>query len=184
MPPLTVLITAASAQQPAAVPWTVLQTEQVRVQCRGHEPGSECEAHAWIGADVDQVCGVLEDLMAWPTVFATVRGVQRVSADTYALDVNLPFPLGAWPFEAKVEHEVDPLGHHVRLVQVSTGTALWRRATWTVVPEGKGSRIVYAWHSEALTGWPGMLRNTLLRRTGHNTVWAVALAADSEPTAR
>ena len=162
----------------------VLQEEQVHVQCRAVDDGTLCSAQAHLGVDVDRICAVLEDLGSWPEVFSTVRSVEALGESTFAVDVMLPFPLGRWPFVARVEHHVDDRGHHVRLHQIGDGSTLWTAAAWHVVPEGDRSWVRYTWHTDALRALPAFVRRTLNRRTGHNTVWGVALAAGTEPSTR
>lgn len=163
--------------------WTVLQTEQVQVRCTQVAEGALCEAVALLDAPIDEVCAVLEDLASYPEVFASVTAVRPQGApDTWNVEVDLPWPLSRWDLEVLVssaDSEVDG-GRSYGLTNIGRVAGLWREASWAVEPLPSGTRVRYAWTAPR---WPlpAGARNDVLRRQGHNTVWAVALASGTEP---
>ena len=178
--------------------WTVLQTEQVHVQCRELDRGTECEASARFSAEIEPVVEAVRDLGRWPAIFESVRTSRAVAPDTWAVEVRLPFPMGTRRFTAHVLHDSSrasepwaeesrlvPTSHTLVLTQVAGESGLWSRAVWqfTEIPGG-GTRVSYTWQTSALSALPGFVRRPLLRRTGHNTVWGVAMAAGTRPETR
>lgn len=163
--------------------WILLQDEQVRIQCRPVAVGTECEASANLSAGVDHVASVIADLQRWPEIFASVREVRPITPGIWGIDVELPFPLGRWPLIASVVHDREGAAHHIQLIAQGDEAALWSHASWRVTARGSGSQLQYLWRSDALRRLPAPLRRVLLRRTGHNTLWGVALAVGAQPTA-
>jgi hypothetical protein len=173
------LLGAALAGVPTA-PWTVLQSEQVDVRCAPSDGGWRCRASALLDVPLERVCEVVEDLASYPEVFASVVGVEPLGTDTWRLRIDLPWPLANQELDVAVQLDSSGEGRGYRLVQVGGATGLWREASWSVEPRPKGSRLTYSWIAPR---WPlpGPARDDVLRRQGHNTVWAVALAMGAEP---
>ncbi len=165
----------------AAGGWTLLQDEQVRVRCELLAERTRCEASAHLGASVSAVSAVIADVAAYPSVFASVREVQATSADGWSVWVDLPWPLTRSRVEARLEQVSTPTGLAWNWTNTGPEGPIWSDARWTVVPESGGTRVLYAWTAPAWS-LPASVRRGLLRRQGHNTVWAVALATESTPS--
>ncbi|HHO49313.1 MAG TPA: hypothetical protein ENK18_00180 [Deltaproteobacteria bacterium] len=174
---------ARSAPGPPGGDWSLLQTEQVRIQCRPTPTSTECEALANLDSSPDRLASVIVDLARWPEIFPSVRAVRELEPGLWSVDIELPFPLGRWPLIAEVIHRIDGAEHHIELIQRGSGVALWAHASWRITPEGPGSQVQYLWRSDALRRVPAPVRRMLLRRTGHNTLWGVALAVGAQPSA-